>query len=74
MLEEWLGIADERQYVKPIVYQGQYNLLYRRLEDTILPILRKHGIRFSGLSPLAGCILTGKLTFADSSPDRIKGT
>jgi len=74
MLEEWLKVADVNGYVKPTIYQGQYNLLCRGLERNILPLLRKHGIAFSAFSPLAGGFMTGKLTFAAKSPDSLKGT
>jgi aflatoxin B1 aldehyde reductase len=74
MLQEWLRLADERGYVKPSIYQGQYNLLCRGWEDALFPLLRQHGIKFSGFSPLAGGFLTGKLTFADPVPDSLKGT
>lgn len=74
MLEEWLKIADEHGYIKPTVYQGQYNLLCRGWEDELLPLLRKHGISFSGFSPLAGGFLTGKLTFATDPPKSLEGT
>jgi aflatoxin B1 aldehyde reductase len=74
MLEEWLRIADENDYVKPTIYQGQYNPLCRGWEDELLPLLRKHGISFSGFSPLAGGFLTGKLTFAIDPPQSLEGT
>lgn len=73
MLEEWLHIADEKGLVKPTVYQGQYNLLCRTYETTLLPLLRKHNISFVAFSPLAGGFLTGKLTFSKKSED-LKGT
>jgi aflatoxin B1 aldehyde reductase len=72
MLEEWLAIAEEKGYVKPSVYQGEYNLICRSAETALLPILRKHDMAFVGYSPLAGGTLTGKLTF--STPEELKGT
>lgn len=74
MLKEWIRIADEKSYVKPSFYQGQYSLVCRGLEESIFPILREHGIHFSGFGPLAGGFLTGKLTFADSAGNILKGT
>jgi aflatoxin B1 aldehyde reductase len=75
MLEEWLHIADERGYVKPTLYQGQYNILCRGWETKIFPLLKKHGMKFSAFSPLAGGFLTGKLTFATETPEEsLKGT
>ncbi|KAF2185202.1 aflatoxin B1 aldehyde reductase-like protein [Zopfia rhizophila CBS 207.26] len=74
MLEEWLNVADQNGYVKPSIYQGQYNLLCRGWEHKIFPLLRRHGMRFSAFSPLAGGFLTGKLTFATNPPESLKGT
>ncbi|KAF2191567.1 Aldo/keto reductase [Zopfia rhizophila CBS 207.26] len=73
MLEEWLQVAEEKGYVKPSVFQGQYNLLCRTYEPNLFPLLRKHDIAFIGFSPLAGGYLTGKLTFS-TGPEDLKGT
>ena len=73
MLEEWLKIASEKGYVKPSVFQGQYNLLCRTYESTIFPLLRRHNINFVAFSPLAGGFLTGKLT-QSTGPEDLKGT
>jgi aflatoxin B1 aldehyde reductase len=73
MLEEWLQIAEEEGYVKPTVYQGQYNLLCRTYEATLFPLLRKHDISFVAFSPLAGDFLTGKLTLSNG-PEDLQGT
>lgn len=62
MLQEWLDIADKEGYVKPTVYQGQYNLLCRTHEETLFPLLRKHNISFNAFSPLAGGFLLGNFT------------
>ncbi|ORX98951.1 NADP-dependent oxidoreductase domain-containing protein [Clohesyomyces aquaticus] len=63
MLEEWLRIDDEKGYIKPSVYQGQYNLRRREYETLIFPILRQHDMSFVGFSPLAGGYLTGLTHF-----------
>ncbi|CAJ2510878.1 Uu.00g065030.m01.CDS01 [Anthostomella pinea] len=73
LFKEYLGICEEQGYVKPSVYQGQYNLLCRTYETTLFPLLRKHNVAFIAYSPLAGGMLTGKVTFADN-PDALKGT
>ncbi|KAI0470315.1 Aldo/keto reductase [Xylaria cf. heliscus] len=72
-LQQWLQVADEKGYVKPSVYQGQYNLLSRAYEDTLFPLLRKHNIQFYAFGPLAGGFLTGKLTLSKGADD-LKGT
>ncbi|KAF2012095.1 Aldo/keto reductase [Aaosphaeria arxii CBS 175.79] len=69
MLEEWIQVAEQKGYVKPSIYQGQYNLLSRTYETTLFPLLEKHGINFAAFSPLASGFLTGKLTFAKGSED-----
>jgi aflatoxin B1 aldehyde reductase len=73
MLEEWLQIANENGFVKPSVFQGQYNLLCRTYESTLFPLLRAHNISFVAYSPLAGGFLTGKVTFS-KGPDDLQGT
>ena len=45
-LEELLKVCDEKGYVKPSYYQGQYNALCRRPEDRLLQIVRKHNMSF----------------------------
>ncbi|KAF2792370.1 Aldo/keto reductase [Melanomma pulvis-pyrius CBS 109.77] len=73
MLEEWLEIAGEKGYIKPSVFQGQYNILCRAYEEKLFPLLRKHGITFAAYSPLAGGFLTGKVTFSTGADD-LRGT
>lgn len=72
--EEYLEICEEMGYVKPSVFQGQYNLLCRTYETTLFPLLRKHGISFVAYSPLAGGMLTGKATLSNNNPDALRGT
>ncbi|KAF2688528.1 Aldo/keto reductase [Lentithecium fluviatile CBS 122367] len=73
MLEEWLQVAEEKNFVKPSIFQGQYNLVCRAYETSLFPLLEKHGISFIAASPLAGGFLTGKVTFSTSNED-LKGT
>ncbi len=46
MLCEFLEICEKKGYVKPSVYQGEYNLITRGAEQALFPILRKHGMAF----------------------------
>ena len=46
-IEEWMRICDEKGYIRPSVYQGQYNLLCRGCEDDIFPLVRKFGMAFN---------------------------
>lgn len=71
MLEKFLNICEERNYVKPSVYQGQYNLINREPEQTLLPLLRKHNMKFVAYSPLAAGFLTGKLTAGNAEGTRL---
>ncbi|KAH9884726.1 Aldo/keto reductase [Xylariomycetidae sp. FL2044] len=73
MLQEWIEISERKGYIKPSVFQGQYNLLCRGYETDLFPLLRKHGIAFQAFAVLAGGMLTGKVTFANSS-DELRGT
>lgn len=62
MLEEWLDVAAKEDYIKPSVYQGQYNLFCRGAEDSLFTLLRKHNMVFNAYSPLAGGFLLGNFT------------
>lgn len=45
-VEKVLSICEERGFIKPSVYQGQYNPIVRSGEKELFPLLRKHGIAF----------------------------
>ncbi|KAI1819275.1 Aldo/keto reductase [Xylaria intraflava] len=74
MFKQYVEIADRKGFVKPSVYQGQYNLLCRTYEDSLVPFLREHGITLMAFSPLAQGVLTGKLTFTENPEQDLKGT
>jgi aflatoxin B1 aldehyde reductase len=73
MLEKFLLICEEHNYVKPSIYQGEYNLVHRDPEETLLPLLRKHKIHFVAFSPLGGGFLTGKFTAGNAEGTRFGG-
>lgn len=50
--------CQEKGYVKPTVYQGNYSPVARRQEEVLFPTLRTLGIAFYAYSPLAGGFLT----------------
>ncbi|RFU35710.1 hypothetical protein B7463_g537, partial [Scytalidium lignicola] len=52
-------ICEEKGFVKPSVYQGQYNPIVRGGEEELFPVLRKHGIAFYAWSPAAGGFFAG---------------
>lgn len=56
---EILSICEEKGYILPTYYQGMYNMICRKVEETF-PILRKNNIEFWAYNPLAGGLLTGK--------------
>ncbi|KAH8882052.1 Aldo/keto reductase [Thozetella sp. PMI_491] len=68
-LSKYLAICDKHGYIKPTVYQGCYNAVFRKRADGLFPLLRKHGCAFYAYSPLAGGFLTGKVTQAVDSGD-----
>ena len=61
-VEEWVSICKQKGYKIPAVYQGSYSLVFRAEEETLFPVLRRHGIAFFAYSPLASGFLNGKLT------------
>ena len=61
-MRDLLSVCSANGYVKPSIYQGQYNALFRSCEKYLFPWLREHNIKFYAYSPLAGGFLTGKLT------------
>ncbi|KAJ7643808.1 NADP-dependent oxidoreductase domain-containing protein [Roridomyces roridus] len=72
MVEKFVEICDTEGYVKPTVYQGNYNLVGRDAEDALLPLLRQHGIAFIAYSPLAGGFLSGKFTAGNTEGTRFE--
>jgi aflatoxin B1 aldehyde reductase len=57
-VEEVIRVTKDKGFVPPTVYQGNYSLIARKQETTLLPLLREHGISFYAYSPLAGGFLT----------------
>ncbi|KAI1139951.1 Aldo/keto reductase [Hypoxylon sp. FL0543] len=72
MLESFIEICEREGYVKPSVYQGQYNLICRGPEKDLIPFLRKHNMTFNAYSPLGGGFLTGKLTQGKAEGTRLR--
>ncbi|KAI1381586.1 Aldo/keto reductase [Hypoxylon crocopeplum] len=72
VLESFIDICEKKGYVKPSVYQGQYNLICRGPEKELIPFLRKHNMAFIAYSPLGGGFLTGKLTQGTAEGTRLR--
>lgn len=45
-VEQFVSLSNTKGFVKPTVYQGQYNPIVRGAEKDLFPVLRKHGIAF----------------------------
>ncbi|KAH7141095.1 aflatoxin B1 aldehyde reductase member 2, partial [Dactylonectria macrodidyma] len=58
-VQKFVDICDDKGFVKPSVYQGQYNPIVRDGEKSLFPVLRQHGIAFYAYSPAAGGFFAG---------------
>lgn len=65
-------LCDQRNWVKPTVYQGMYNAMTRSVEEELIPCLRKFGIAFNAYNPLAGGLLSGKHQFQQKEEGKIE--
>ena len=61
-IDQIYKICENHSWVKPTVYQGQYNAIARRPEEDLFPTLRKCNIPFYAFSPGAGGMFSGKIT------------
>ncbi|UJR17371.1 hypothetical protein I4U23_004266 [Adineta vaga] len=64
-VQRMYNICNDNNYILPSVYQGNYNLITRKNEQELFPLLRKLGMKFHAFSPLAGGFLI-------KTPDQIK--
>ncbi|KAF9870699.1 putative aldo/keto reductase [Colletotrichum karsti] len=58
-VQRFIDICEERGFVKPTVYQGQYNPIVRGGEKDLFNVLRKNGMAFYAFSPAAGGFFAG---------------
>ncbi|KAL0937005.1 aflatoxin b1 aldehyde reductase member 2 [Colletotrichum truncatum] len=58
-VQTFVDICNEHGFVKPSVYQGQYNPIVRSNEKELFPLLRKNGIAFYAFSPAAAGFFAG---------------
>ncbi|KAI3587998.1 NADP-dependent oxidoreductase domain-containing protein [Fusarium oxysporum f. sp. albedinis] len=58
-VETIVKICQEHDFVKPSVYQGEYNPIARSAEKELFPILRRHGIAFYAFSPAGAGFFAG---------------
>ncbi|MBV9148904.1 MAG: aldo/keto reductase family protein [Candidatus Eremiobacteraeota bacterium] len=66
-----VNVCRANAWAVPISNQPQYSLLWRRIEQRVLPMCEQYGLGNVVWSPLAQGILTGKYTDANRPP---KGT
>ena len=59
-LADALWTSETRNLARFDCAQPRYNLLFRMIEDEILPLCRKHGVGVIAYNPLAGGMLTGR--------------
>ncbi|MGZ3714347.1 MAG: aldo/keto reductase [Ktedonobacterales bacterium] len=59
-LAEALWTSDKLGLARFDSDQPRYNLLFRMIEDELLPLCRKHGVGVIAYNPLAGGMLTGR--------------
>ncbi|UKZ88830.1 uncharacterized protein TrAFT101_004564 [Trichoderma asperellum] len=58
-VKQVLEICERRSFVKPSVYEGQYNPVVRGGEKELFPLLRRHNISFYAWSPAGGGFFAG---------------
>lgn len=59
-LAEALWTSDKRGIARYECVQPRYNILFRMIEDELLPLCREHGVGVIAYNPLAGGMLTGR--------------
>ena len=57
---EAVHIADKKLLDRIVVNQPQYSMLYRKIENEVIPVSKRHGVGQVVWSPLAQGVLTGK--------------
>lgn len=70
-VEKIVRICEESKFVKPSVYQGQYNAICRSAESELFAVLQRHKIAFYAYSPTACGFFSGKVTRESSA---VKGS
>ncbi len=63
-----LGVSDRLGLARFRCVQPRYNLLYRPIEDELLPLCRAQGLGVIPYNPLAGGFLTGKYRSLGEEP------
>lgn len=58
-VQRFIDVCQENGFVKPSVYQGQYNAIVRGAEKELLQVLRKNDMSFYAYSPAAAGFFAG---------------
>lgn len=69
LLASALWISDKHEYARFDCVQPRYNMLFREIENELLPLCHHHGVGVIAYNPLAGGFLTGKYQ-ARAEPER----
>eukprot|EP01119_Soliformovum_irregulare_P011603 TRINITY_DN2925_c0_g2_i2.p1 TRINITY_DN2925_c0_g2~~TRINITY_DN2925_c0_g2_i2.p1 ORF type:complete len:330 (+),score=126.69 TRINITY_DN2925_c0_g2_i2:110-1099(+) len=56
-VKEIIRLSNEKNYIRPSVYQGLYNIFSRNNESDLFPLLKKEKISFYAYSPLLSGLL-----------------
>ncbi len=59
-IAQTLGIADRRDWDRPVAAQMYYSAVGRDIEHEVIPVLQEEQVALVAWSPLAGGFLTGK--------------
>jgi aryl-alcohol dehydrogenase-like predicted oxidoreductase len=59
-LAEALWVSDRRNYARYDCVQPRYNLLFRMIEEELIPLCQAHGVGVIVYNPLAGGMLTAR--------------
>jgi 1-deoxyxylulose-5-phosphate synthase len=60
LLANALWISDKHELARFDCVQPRYNILFREIENELLPLCQHHGVGVIAYNPLAGGFLTGK--------------
>jgi len=55
-----VALCDKRGYIRPIISQSPYRLLFRDVERELIPCLKAHKMGMAVYNPIAGGLLSGK--------------
>jgi aryl-alcohol dehydrogenase-like predicted oxidoreductase len=69
LLARALWISDKHEYARFDCVQPRYNMLFREIENELLPLCHHQGVGVIAYNPLAGGFLTGKYQ-AHTEPER----